>query len=163
MKIREGRSLRDFLLTKLVQITIHQIIPCYPKGRSSSSLSCSYTIIPLRPTLHYSMLLLPPGSLASSLLAQNFPSTLWYKINSIFLSFTFHISSLSLTTVNPPHQCMLILCDLHLHSWEIYISLWVILLMMLPIDIKIVILHSKFLFLEQFEGQVFLFSINYIS
>jgi len=52
MKIREERNLRVFLLTKLVQKTIHQIIPCYPKGRSSLSLSGSYTIVLLRPTLH---------------------------------------------------------------------------------------------------------------
>lgn len=95
---REGRILRVFLLTKLGQITIHQITPCYPKGRCSASLSCSYIIVPLRATLYYTIFLLPPGNVAASRLAQNFPSTLWYKINHKFLSFTFHISSLSLTT-----------------------------------------------------------------
>lgn len=147
-KIREGGSFRVFFLAKLAWTTIHQIIPCYPKGRSSPSLSHSYTVIPLRPTLHNVMLLLFPGNLAASLLPQNFPSTLWHKIKNKFLSSTFHISSLFITTVNPPHQCMFISCDSDFQSWEIYISLFVALLMLLLVGIKIVILCSKFLVLE---------------
>lgn len=146
MKIREGSTLRVFLLTKLVQITIHQIIPCYPKGRSSASLSSSYTVGPQRSTLHYTMLLLPPENLAAFLLPQNFPSTLWYKINHKFFSFFFYISSLSPTTENPPRQCIITSCDLGFQSWKIYISFPVVLLLLLLVDMKIVMLHSKFLF-----------------